>query len=152
DRSSRSRQKGWPREHRASRAAEAKVSFSWRVAPSVDREPCQGTIDFQQVCGCQVYIDRCDVLIQALEPASAGNRHYPGLSRHEPGEGQLSGCDLPSAREPAQLLNQGSIGTARNRRETRHEVAVVVPVKPRMLIDLPGEKTSAQGTEGNEPD
>src|SRR5882724_10323788 len=113
----------------------------------VHRELRSGMIDLAQVFGCQLQADRSDVLIQALELARAGNRDYPRLFRKQPCKSYLAGGHLPSARELAEQLNHGSIGSARFRGEARDNVAGVIPVECRVLVDLAGEKPIAQGAE-----
>src|SRR5437016_384845 len=122
------------------------------IARAMQLDCRKGGIDLRQILGGQLDGGGLNVLVQALEPACSGNGNYPGLLRQEPCQSQLAGCHLPSAGEPPQQLNQIPIGPPRVRGKAGREVAVIIALKGRVLIDRPGEKPTAQWAEGNKTD
>src|SRR6185369_15990632 len=109
-------------------------------------------VDGAKVLGRELEARRAEVLLEPVEPGRPGDRHDPGLLREEPRERDLRGSRLLPRRDLAEERHQRLVRLARLRREARHDVAEVVLLERRLLVDLPGEEPLAERAERDEPD
>src|SRR5208282_5232948 len=102
--------------------------------------------------GRQFYGSPADVFLKTMELRGTGYRNDPGLLGEEPGDCDLGGgcvfrgCDL------AEQIDQGLVRLAGLRREAGNDVAEVVAVERRVLVDGASEETLSQRAERHEPD
>ena len=61
------------------------------IAGSLDGDLGGGVLDLAEIVGGECDVGGADVLLQALKPPGAGDRHDPGLLGEQPGEGDLGG-------------------------------------------------------------
>src|SRR6266487_3085148 len=66
-----------------------------RSPGSMHLDRCGGGIDVTEIIGGEFDCRRADVLLQALHPARAGDRHNPRLLRQQPRERDLRRRRIP---------------------------------------------------------
>src|SRR5271168_4006708 len=87
-----------------------------------------------------------------MEFGGARNRNDPRSLSQDPGQCELRRRRMLARRDGAEHIDQRLVGLARFRRKARHIIAEVRAVKRGVLVDFPGQKTSAERAERNEAD
>src|SRR5439155_12622063 len=112
----------------------------------------RGSFELPEIFGRKFDGDGSHVFFQSMKLGGAGDRDDPGLLREQPCQRDLSGRRLFLLRELANHVNYGLVRLAVFRREARNDVAEVVLVELRVVVDLAGEESFPQWTEWNESD
>src|SRR5208337_1234817 len=105
-----------------------------------------------EIVACKFDRRRGDVLLETLEFRRARDRNDPRSLREEPGKGDLSRCGLLLSCESAKHIDQSLIRFSILWREAGNDVAEVVLVELRLLVDRTGQEAFAERAKGNESD
>src|SRR5436190_2828116 len=122
------------------------------VALALHRDRRRCCVDLTQVVRRELDVDRAEVLFQAVDLRGARDGHDPRLLREHPRERELRGRHALPRRDGADQLDDRLVRLPVLRLEARHGVTEVARIERRRLVDLPGEETLAQWTEGDEAD
>src|SRR5829696_5589789 len=123
-----------------------------RIAGALYRDLRKRALDVADIVGGEFDVSRSDVLLQAFQLRSTGDRNDPRLLGKQPGDRDLGtrhlllGCDF------AEHLDQGLVRLSSLRREARNDVAEVGAVERRVLVDRAREEALAEWAEGDEAD
>jgi len=80
---------------------------------------CGGGIDITEIIGGEFDCHRADVLLQALHPARAGDRHNPRLLRQQPRERDLRRRRIPLSSDLGEQIDEWLVGFEGIRRKAR---------------------------------
>src|SRR5579883_3252218 len=89
------------------------------VAISQNCDGGHGVVDLPQVALGEIDSDRANVLLQAFDPAAAGNRNDPRLLRKQPGQRDLCRRRLFLRSDPGEQVDYDLVGTDGLRRKAR---------------------------------
>src|SRR5271166_1666050 len=131
----------------APRSAPDKALQMLRIARPLHRDFGDGALDLMQILRGQLDCDGRDVLLEARKLRRAGNRRDPRLLGEKPSERDLRRSRLLAKRDLTETIDEGAVRLARLGREARHDVAEIVLVERRALVDGAREETFPERTE-----
>lgn len=118
-----------------------------RIPRSLYGDAGSRALDIPEVVRGQFNFNRTEVLLQARQLGRTGYGCDPGLLGEQPGQGQLGGRSVLSGGQFSQHIHQGLVRLPFLGCEPGYDVAEIVTVELRLVVDLPGEKSLAQRAE-----
>src|SRR5205823_5703994 len=109
-------------------------------------------IDVPDIVGCKLDRGRADVLLEAAEPGGAGDRDDPRLLHQKPSQCDLRRRGAFLCADLFQQIDHRTVRLARLGREPWQAATVVIAPEGGGLVDLAGEESPSQRTEGDETD
>src|SRR2546423_3148830 len=123
-----------------------------RVPRTVELDPRCRAVDLVKIFGRQRDTCGAKILLETLDLACAWDRDDPWLLRQQPGERDLRGGGVLALRHFPEQIDERVIRLPVLRCEARNRLPEITAIELRVLVDLPGEKSFAERTEGNETD
>src|ERR1700693_1608892 len=124
----------------------------FRIPFPLHRDLRRCGLQLPEIVGRQLDRNRSDVLFEPVQLRRTRDGHERRLLRKQPSERDLRGRRFLLLRKFPQQVHQSLIRSSVLRREARYDIAEIVLVELRILVDLPSKEAFTKRTEGNESD
>src|SRR6266481_851303 len=124
----------------------------FRVPSTLHLDPGKRGFDVAQIVGRQFHGSGSEIFFQAMDLRRARDRNDPGFLGKQPGECDLGARHVLLGRNFAEHVDEGLVRLASLRSKARDDVAKVLAVEARALVDRTREEALAERAERNEAD